>query len=56
MPNETDSKSGDLVKEVLQTKHPEATKPSIEALETYDSTPDFVPVDITEKVVEEVSR
>ena len=44
------------VKSVLEGKHPSETIPSCAMLETYEETPIFIPVNITEEAVESVVR
>jgi hypothetical protein len=46
-PTDIDEKSGDPVKTVLKSKHPDARIPKPESLPHYAHTPDFVEVDIT---------
>ena len=46
----------DTVTLVLEIKHPIKTIPSCFMLETYEETPIFIPVDITEEAVELVVR
>ena len=41
---------------VLEVKHPSKTISSCATLEMYEETPIFVPVDITEKSTESVTR
>ena len=41
---------------VLEVRHPSETIPSCATLETYEETPIFIPVDITEEAVESVAQ
>ena len=52
LPEETCTKTGERVMEVLRTKHPDARPPSAESLDAYpDNLPEMVPVNITDDVV-----
>jgi hypothetical protein len=54
---DTNKKSGNSVSEVPQSKHPDVRMPSTETLTaSYPSQPDFVPLNITEDLVESVAR
>ena len=44
------------VASVLERKNPSVTIPSCATLETYEETPIFVPMDITEEAVESVAQ
>lgn len=55
MPDEIDSKSGDTVEEVLQSKHPEPRTMDASKLQQYTDCPDFVNLDVTSETVEKVS-
>ena len=46
----------ETVTSVLEVKHHSETIPSCATLETYEETPIFIPVDITEEAVESVAR
>lgn len=56
MPDAIDEKTGDSVEQVLRSKHPDARIPDASSLQHYDTTPDFVDLDITPTVVESVAR
>jgi hypothetical protein len=56
LPDGIDAKTGDTVKEVLQSKHPESRVPDISVMEDYETPPDFVELDITADAVEKVAR
>jgi hypothetical protein len=56
LPNNVDEKSGLIVLEALESKHPHAGIPDIESLPNYANTPDFVDVDICEESVKTVAR
>ena len=56
MPEETCTKTGERVMEVLCTKNPYARLPSMERLDAYpDNPPEIVPVYITDDVVTAVA-
>jgi hypothetical protein len=55
-PSDIDEKTGDSVKTVLRSKHPDARIPKPESLPHYAHTPDFVEVGITADTVEKVAR
>jgi hypothetical protein len=55
-PTDIDEKTGDSVKTVLRSKHPDARIPKPESLPHYAHTPDFVKVDITADAVKKVAR
>ena len=50
MPDEIDEKSGDIVAEVLASKHPEARTPNASSLNKHTNAPNFLDVDFTEKL------
>jgi hypothetical protein len=54
-PTGIDKKTGDSVKTVLRSKHPDARIPKPESLPHYAHTPNFVQVDITAEAVENVA-
>jgi hypothetical protein len=56
LPDDIDEKTGDSVKEVLESKHPHARMPDVTSLPTYINTPDFVELDVTEEAVKKVAR
>ena len=56
LPKDIDSKTGDTVKEVLESKHPNLRVPDISLMEKYDTLPDLVEIDITATTVERVAR
>ena len=56
MPDDIDEKTGMLVKDALEAKHPDSRDPDVSHWEEYDETPAFIDIDITEDTVEEVSR
>ena len=56
LPGETDEKTGETIFDVLKSKHPAARVPEASEMEDYDILPDFVDVDITEDIVEQVAR
>jgi hypothetical protein len=51
LPDNMDAKPGEWVIDVLQSKHPDARVPEASKLEDYRTIPDFVDLDITEKVI-----
>ena len=52
LPEETCTKTGERVMEVLHTKHQDALPPSAESLDAYpDNPPEMVPINITDNVV-----
>jgi hypothetical protein len=51
-PDDIDEKSGDTVQSVLESKHPDARIPGVDALTDYPFLPDFVDLDITEDTIE----
>jgi hypothetical protein len=55
MPNDIDGKTGMLVKDALEAKHPDSRDLDVLQWEEYDQMPAFVDIDITEDSVEEVS-
>jgi hypothetical protein len=55
-PNDINDKSGNFVREVLQSKHPDARIPSAVTLTAYPSLSNFVNVNITEDSVESGTR
>jgi len=56
LPEEIDNKTGDTVKEVLESKHPNLRVPDISLMEEYETLPDHVDLDITADTVERVAR
>ena len=56
LPEDIDSKTGDTVKEVLESKHPKLRVPDISFMEKYDTLPDSVEIDITADTVESMAR
>jgi hypothetical protein len=56
LPTNINEKTGDSVKTVLRSKHPDARIPKPESLPTYAHTPGFVKVDITADAVQKVAR
>jgi hypothetical protein len=55
-PDDIDEKSGDTVQSVLESKHPDARTPGVDALTDYPFLPDFVDLDITEDTIEVTAR
>ena len=55
-PEEIDIKSGLPVRDVLESKHPQAVSPPIEELEPYEVVPELPTLDITGDVVEVVAK
>jgi hypothetical protein len=55
LPGDTDEKTGETIFDVLKSKHPAARVPEASEMEDYDILPDFVDVDITEDIVEQVA-
>ena len=55
MPDDIDAKLGRPVIDVLWEKHLALIVPDVEVLEHYDMVPDFVLIDITEDMVEQIS-
>jgi hypothetical protein len=51
-PDDIDEKTGKTVQSVLESKHPNARTPGVDALTDYPSVPDFVDLDITEDSIE----
>jgi hypothetical protein len=47
-PDNTDNKTGQTVKAILKSKHPDAWTPGADALTVYPYLPDFVNFNITE--------
>ena len=56
LPDDTDDKTEDTVREVLESKHPESKAPDTSMLEEHATAPDFVDSDITLDAVEKVAR
>jgi hypothetical protein len=56
LPDDTDDKTGDTAREVLESKYPELRAPDISMLEEHDTAPDFVELDLTVETVEKVAR
>ena len=54
-PDNINTKSGRTVVNVLRDKHPALIVPNVEVLKHYDVVPEFVPIDITEDTVEQIS-
>ena len=55
LPNDIDANLGQPVINVLREKHLAPIVLEVEALEYYDVVPEFVPLDITEDTVEQIS-
>jgi hypothetical protein len=56
LPSDLDEKKGEgTVLEALIEKHPKPRVPALEDFEEYEVVPDFVVIDVTEEVVEQVS-
>ena len=55
-PDNIDAKSGRPIVDVLRDKHLAPIVPNVEVLEHYDIVMEFVPINITENTVEQVSR
>eukprot|EP00957_Ditylum_brightwellii_P093755 7138249-Ditylum_brightwellii.AAC.2 len=51
-PDDRCTKSGELMSEVLQTKHPETVEPQVEAFKMFPNVPAFMDVNVTASVVE----
>eukprot|EP00957_Ditylum_brightwellii_P012013 906307-Ditylum_brightwellii.AAC.1 len=51
-PNDRCTKSGEVVSEVLRSKHPEPVEPQEEALQAFPHVPAFMDVNVTASVVE----
>jgi hypothetical protein len=54
LPNYSDEKIGKSIKEVLMSKHPDATTTNPSTLYPYDETPSFEDVDISHDMIEQV--
>eukprot|EP00957_Ditylum_brightwellii_P067559 5128985-Ditylum_brightwellii.AAC.1 len=55
-PDERCTKSGELVSDVLRSKHPEPVEPEVDALQEFESVPAFMDVNVTASVVEKAAR
>ena len=55
-PDNIDAKSGLLVSEVLESKHPAARVPNLDAFEDFGEMPEFLALDITTDSIEKVAR
>jgi hypothetical protein len=55
-PDDIDEKTGKTVQSVLESKHPDARTPGVDALTDYPFLPDFVDLDITEDSIEVTAR
>jgi hypothetical protein len=55
-PDDIDEKSGDTIQSVLESKHPDARTPGVDALTGYPFLPDLVDLDITEDTIEVAAR
>ena len=53
---ETDTKTGLLVKDTLKSKHPNHRIPLLKDLTTYDNVPEMLHIDITENTLAEVAK
>jgi hypothetical protein len=51
----TNAKTGKNIFDVLQSKHPAARFPEASKMEDYDTLIDFVDLDITEEIIEQVA-
>jgi hypothetical protein len=56
LPDDFDEKYWLTINAVLQSKHPETTTPHKFTIHQYESTPDFVNVDITQDTVDQVAH
>ena len=56
LPDDIDEKTGDTLREVLVSKHPELRAPDISTLEEHDTVPDFLELEFTADAVEKVAR
>ena len=56
MPDDVDEKSGDLVSEVLASKHPIGRDVEISSLPIFESYPELINIEVTEDSVEKVAR
>ena len=52
LPEDVDSKTGDLVKETLKSKHPESRDVSVENLPEFESCLEMIDIVVTEENVE----
>jgi hypothetical protein len=55
-PDDIDKKSGETVQSVLESKHPDARTPGVDALANYPFLPDFVDLNITEDTIKVTAR
>jgi hypothetical protein len=55
LPDDMDAKTGDTVREVLQSEHPESRVPDPSVMEDYGALPAFVELDVTADAVEQVA-
>eukprot|EP00957_Ditylum_brightwellii_P009391 710008-Ditylum_brightwellii.AAC.1 len=55
-PNNRCPESGEVVSEVLQSKHPEPVEPPVDALQAFPHVPAFMDVNVMASVVEKVAR
>ena len=56
LPGDVDSKTGDLVKETLKSKHLEGLDVSVENLPEFESCPEMIDIVVTEDNVEKVAK
>jgi hypothetical protein len=56
LPDDIDDKYGLTIKAILKSKHPKTTTAHKSTIHQYESTPDFVNVDITQENVEQVAH
>jgi hypothetical protein len=56
LPGDIEAKTGDTVREVLQSKHPESRVPDPSVREDCGALPAFVEPDVTADAVERVAR
>eukprot|EP00957_Ditylum_brightwellii_P053081 4025090-Ditylum_brightwellii.AAC.1 len=54
-PDDICLKLGELVSDVLRSKHPEPVEPQLDALQAFLSVPAFMDVNVTTSVVETVA-
>ena len=51
-----DSKAGDIIKEILKSKHLEGRDVSVENLPEFDSCPEMIDIVVTEENIEKVAK
>ena len=56
MPGDVDEKAGDLVSEVLESKHPIGRDVEISSLLIFESCPELINIEVTEDNVEKVAK